>query len=70
MPVQEYLSICDVLRDLESFVQFKKRKKHAWRSVSFSKVVDLKSNTTPWAFSRFLNCTNGTKSCNASPTTT
>ena len=53
MPVQEYLSICDVLRDLESFVQFKKRKKHAWRSVSFCKVVDLKSNTTPWAFSRF-----------------
>ena len=25
-----------------------------------------KSNTPPWMFSRFLNCTNGTKSCNAS----
>ena len=38
--------IIDALRDLVPFVQFKKREKQPWRSV------------TP----RFLNCTNGTKS--------
>ena len=27
------------LRDLMPFVQFKKRKKHPWRSVTFSKVA-------------------------------
>ena len=32
-------SICDALRYLVPFVQFKKRKKHPWRSVNFSKVV-------------------------------
>ena len=31
--------ICDALRDLVSFVQFKKREKHPWRSVTFSKVA-------------------------------
>ena len=30
--------ICDVLRDLVPFVQFKKHEKHPWRSVTFSKV--------------------------------
>ena len=29
----------DALRDLVSFVQFKKREKHPWRSVTFSKVA-------------------------------
>ena len=29
----------DVLRNLVPFVQFKKRKKHSWRSVTFSKVA-------------------------------
>ena len=34
--------ICDdALRDLVPFVQFKKREKHPWRSVTFSKVADL-----------------------------
>ena len=28
----------DVLRDLVPFKQFKKRKKHPWRSVTFSKI--------------------------------
>ena len=32
-------NICDVLRDLVPFVQFKKREKHPWRSVTFSKVA-------------------------------
>ena len=31
--------MCDVLRDLVLFVQFTKRKKHTWRSVTFSKVA-------------------------------
>ena len=32
-------SICDILCDLVPFVQFKKRKKHPWRSVNFSKAA-------------------------------
>ena len=31
--------ICDALRDLVPFVQFKKREKHPRRSVNFSKVA-------------------------------
>ena len=31
--------VCDALRDLVVFVQFKKRKKHPWRSTNFSKVA-------------------------------
>ena len=31
--------ICDALRVLVQFVQFKKREKHPWRSVIFSKVA-------------------------------
>ena len=30
------LHICDALRDLVPFVQFKKREKHPWKSVKFS----------------------------------
>ena len=33
------MSSCDALRDLVPFVQFKKREKHPWRSVTFSKVA-------------------------------
>ena len=47
--------ICEAFREFVPFVQFKKREKHPWRSVTFSKVA---------GFSRFLNCTNGTKSRN------
>ena len=32
-------SICDELRDLLPFVQFKKREKHPWRNATFSKVA-------------------------------
>ena len=32
---------CGALRDLVPFVQFKKREKHPWRSVNFSKVAKL-----------------------------
>ena len=63
--------ICDALRDLVPFVQFKKREKHPWRSVNFSKVAGfehatlLKLTLLRGCFPRFLNCTNGTKSRNA-----
>ena len=33
--------MCDALRDLVPFAQFKKRKKHPWRSADFSKVATL-----------------------------
>ena len=33
------LILCDALCDLVPFVQFKKREKHTWRSVTFSKVA-------------------------------
>ena len=33
------VSICDALRDLVAFVQFKERGKDPWRSVTFSKVA-------------------------------
>ena len=39
------------------FVQFKKREKHPWRSVTFSKVLACnftKSNTSPWLFLTFF----------------
>ena len=30
---------CDTLHDLVPFVQFKKRKRHTWRSVNLSKAA-------------------------------
>ena len=52
------------MRDLVPFVQIKKREKHTWRSVTFTKV--LKIALIHGGFLRFLNCTNVTKSRNAS----
>ena len=43
-------------------VQLKKREKHPWRSVALLACSFTKINTPPCVFSRFLNCTNGTKS--------
>ena len=58
--------LCDVLRDLVPFVQFKKREEHPWRSVTFSKVAGLlKVTLLHGCFSRLLNCVNGTKSRHA-----
>ena len=54
------------LRDLVPSVQFKKREKHPWKSVT-SAYNFTKTNTPPWVFSCFLNCTNATKSHNTSP---
>ena len=44
--------ICGALRDLVPSVQFKKREKHQWRSVTFSKACNFttKSNTPPRVF--------------------
>ena len=36
-----YHETCDALRDLEPFLQFKKREKQPWRSVNFGKVADF-----------------------------
>ena len=48
-------SIWDALRDLVPFVQFKKREKHLWRSVTFSKVVSFAKSSTPlWVFFMFF----------------
>ena len=41
-----WFHICDALRDLEPFVQFKKREKHPWRSATFSKVVGFCSGVS------------------------
>ena len=51
--------IFDVLRNLVPFVQIKKREKHPWRSVTFSKVAGFclkvtKGNTPLWVFSKFF----------------
>ena len=65
------LYICSALRNLVPFVQFKKREKHPRRSINFNKVAKitkitlLKLTLLHGCFSRFLNCTNGTKSRNA-----
>ena len=47
--------IWDALRDLVPFAQFKKREKHTWRSITFSKVAGQspKANTPPWFFFTF-----------------
>ena len=34
------MDLCGALRDLVPCAQFKKRKKHTWRSVTFRKVAD------------------------------
>ena len=58
--------ICDALRDLVPFVQFKKCKKHPWRSVTLKPTTLLKVTLLHGCLSRFLNCRNGTKPHNAS----
>ena len=61
--------ICGALRDLVPFLPCKKREKDPWWSVTFSKVVKpatlLKVIFLHGCLSRFLNCPQGTKSCNA-----
>ena len=42
--------ICGTLRNLVPFVQFKKREKHQWKSITFI----TKSNTPPWVIFTFF----------------
>ena len=57
---------CGALRDLVQFVQFKKREKDPWRSVTFSQSATLvKATLLHGCFLRLLNCAHGTKSRNA-----
>ena len=46
--------ICYRLRDLVSFVQFKQREIHPWRSVNFLACNFTKINTLPWVFFTFF----------------
>ena len=52
------MNVYEAFRDLVPFVQLKKkREKHPWRNVTFSKVEACnfnKSNTPPWMFSLFF----------------
>ena len=68
------LSICDAFRNLTSFVQYKKHEYTQQRGLLLlvnlqAKSLQLhqnftKSNTSPWIFSRFWNCTHGTNFTN------
>ena len=57
-------TICGALRDFGPCTQFKKREKHLWKSVTFSKhpATLLKVTLLHGYISRFLNYTIGTKS--------
>ena len=60
------VTIYDALRDLVWFVQFKKHKKHPWRSVTLTYYIEdckfTKCDTLlQGVFSRFSNCADGTK---------
>ena len=46
--------ICDALRDLLSFEQFKKREKHPRRSIPFSEVAAAAFDFPPWVFFMFF----------------
>ena len=56
------IRVSGALPNLVPFVQFKKPKKHPWRSATFSKVAGwsakfsklVKSNTPPWVFVTFF----------------
>ena len=50
----------DALRDLVPSLQFKKHEKYPWRRLKSARL--LKVTVVHGCFSRFLNCTNGTKS--------
>ena len=70
--IHHSIIICDALRDLVPFVQFKKLE-CTHEGVLLLVKLQAKSFTTllkvtllHGCFSRFLNCTNGTKSPNAS----
>ena len=51
-------TLCNALLDLVTFLQFRKREKHQWKTNGITLFHG--------SFSRFLNCTNGTKPRKAS----
>ena len=54
-------AICDALRDLVPLVQLKKRQKHPWRSVTFSKVTGFSLKLIDWLkIYKIENLKNGT----------
>ena len=62
---------CDAYRDFVPLVQFKNVKNTHGELLLLVKLKAstcnfTRSNTPPWAFFTFLNCTNSTKSCDAS----
>ena len=46
--------LCDALPELVPFVQFRKHKKHPWKSVTVTAYNLTKSDALPWVFSRFF----------------
>ena len=62
-PLKEHscLKYIRCLARLGNICTIKKHEKHLWRNVTLLKVILL-----PGCFTRFLNCTNGIKSWNAS----
>ena len=59
-----YIKLCDALRNLVSFAQFKKREKHPWAVILLVKlqpVTLLKVSLLHGCYLRFLNCTKSTK---------
>ena len=62
--MKSFRAKCDVLRSIwYHWHNLKKREKHPWRKVCLVKLLTSacnfsKSNTSPWAFSTFFNCTN------------
>ena len=56
--------ICDALHDLVPFVQFKKREKHPWWSVNFSKVAGSNSLKEKLIGNQFcMNCRDSFREC-------
>ena len=51
-----FQDICDVLRDMVPFVQYKKREKHPWRRLKPATLQKVKL-VLRWCFSRFLSRT-------------
>ena len=65
MEILRNFSICDALRDLVPFVQFKNVKSTHGGALILIKLQALNLTLLHGCFLRLLNCTNGTKSRNA-----
>ena len=57
--MQSKKGLCVALHNLVPFVRFKKREKHPWRSVTFSKACNFAKRDTPlWVFFTFFKLCN------------